>query len=148
MMLVGLVALVVLGPERLPKAARFIGLWVRRARAQWYSVKSELERELASEDLRRSLADGQQVMRDTEAELRSADDQFRTAVSDTAAEVRAPIADASTDAVELPVVGRAVPAAEEFSAKLPAELPAQLPHAEAAPRNDALDAPRQDVHGD
>ncbi|MDQ3040477.1 MAG: Sec-independent protein translocase protein TatB, partial [Pseudomonadota bacterium] len=51
-LLVGLVALVVLGPERLPKAARFIGLWVRRARAQWYSVKSELERELASEELR------------------------------------------------------------------------------------------------
>ncbi len=29
---------VVLGPERLPKAARFAGLWVRRARNQWDSV--------------------------------------------------------------------------------------------------------------
>ena len=47
LMVVALVALVVLGPERLPKAARFTGLWVRRARAQWYSVKSELEQELA-----------------------------------------------------------------------------------------------------
>jgi sec-independent protein translocase protein TatB len=52
---IAIVALVVLGPERLPKAARFAGLWVRRARAQWYSVKSELERELADEELRRSL---------------------------------------------------------------------------------------------
>ena len=92
MLVVGLVALVVLGPERLPKAARFVGLWVRRARAQWYSVKSELERELASEDLRRSLADGQQVMRETEAELRATDAEIRTAVADTAAEVRAPVA--------------------------------------------------------
>ena len=53
MLVVALVALVVLGPERLPKAARFAGLWVRRARAQWYSVKSELERDLAAEELRK-----------------------------------------------------------------------------------------------
>jgi sec-independent protein translocase protein TatB len=52
---IAFVALIVLGPERLPKAARFVGLWVRRARAQWYSVKAELENELADEELRRSL---------------------------------------------------------------------------------------------
>ena len=54
---IAVVALLVLGPERLPKAARFAGLWVRRARAQWYSVKSEFERELADEELKRSLLD-------------------------------------------------------------------------------------------
>lgn len=52
---IAIVALLVLGPERLPKAARFAGLWVRRARAQWYSVKSELENELADDELKRSL---------------------------------------------------------------------------------------------
>ncbi|HEY5612105.1 MAG TPA: Sec-independent protein translocase protein TatB, partial [Lysobacter sp.] len=52
---IAIVALLVLGPERLPKAARFVGLWVRRARAQWYSVKSELENELADDELKRSL---------------------------------------------------------------------------------------------
>ena len=55
LLIIAVVALVVLGPERLPKAARFAGLWVRRARAQWYSVKSELERDLAAEELRKSL---------------------------------------------------------------------------------------------
>lgn len=142
MMLVGLVALVVLGPERLPKAARFVGLWVRRARAQWYSVKSELERELATEEWRRNLADGQQVMRETEAELRSADAKFRTAVSETAVEVRAPIAEASADAVELPAE-----ATPEASVE---ERPAVLPHPEATHADDAnvaIDAPRQDVRG-
>ena len=137
MLLVGLVALVVLGPERLPKAARFVGLWVRRARAQWYSVKSELERELASEELRRSLADGQQVMRETEAELRSADAKFRSAVSDTAAEVRAPIAEVAADIAETP-------------AHIDAEPPAQLlvePNAESTPTDDALATARQDAHG-
>lgn len=64
---IAIVALIVLGPERLPKAARFAGLWVRRARSQWYSVKSELENELADEDLKRSL-------RQTEADLREARD--------------------------------------------------------------------------
>ena len=43
LLIIAVVALLVLGPERLPKAARFAGLWVRKARAQWYSVKSELE---------------------------------------------------------------------------------------------------------
>lgn len=56
LLIIAVVALLVLGPERLPKAARFVGLWVRRARAQWYSVKAELERELASEELQRGLS--------------------------------------------------------------------------------------------
>jgi len=67
---IAIVALVVLGPERLPKAARFIGLWVRRARAQWYSVKDELERELAAEELKRNLDSARASVRDMEAELR------------------------------------------------------------------------------
>ena len=49
--IIAVVALLVLGPERLPKAARLAGLWVRKARAQWYSVKSELERELEVVDV-------------------------------------------------------------------------------------------------
>ncbi|GGA82185.1 hypothetical protein GCM10011521_20690 [Arenimonas soli] len=57
LLVVAVVALVVLGPERLPRAARFTGLWVRKARAQWYSVKSEFEREMAAEDLKRSIGD-------------------------------------------------------------------------------------------
>ena len=69
MLVVALVALVVLGPERLPGAARFTGLWVRKARAHWYSVKAELESELASEELKRSLHDGKQAMQDAERRL-------------------------------------------------------------------------------
>ena len=69
LLLIAVVALVVLGPERLPKAARFAGLWVRRARAQWYSVKSELERELAAEELKRSLQDTQAALKQAQAKL-------------------------------------------------------------------------------
>jgi sec-independent protein translocase protein TatB len=55
LLVIAVVALLVLGPERLPKAARFAGLWVRKARAQWYSVKSEFEREMAADELKRSV---------------------------------------------------------------------------------------------
>lgn len=71
---IALVALLVLGPERLPKAARFAGLWVRRARAQWYSVKSELEHELADDELKRSLLQTRDQFQD---DLRQARDDLQ-----------------------------------------------------------------------
>ena len=74
---IGLVALVVLGPERLPKVARFAGLWVRRARAQWYSVKSELERELEAEELQRSLRYVREEAEDFGAQIRAAGEETR-----------------------------------------------------------------------
>jgi sec-independent protein translocase protein TatB len=64
LVIIAVVALVVLGPERLPKAARFAGLWLRRARAQWDSVKNELERELATEEIRRNLRQTHDAMRE------------------------------------------------------------------------------------
>ena len=69
--LIAVVALLVLGPERLPKAARFTGLWVRKARAQWYSVKSEFERDMAADELQRSLRETKESLRQAEEQLRS-----------------------------------------------------------------------------
>ncbi|TNW22842.1 twin-arginine translocase subunit TatB [Xylella fastidiosa subsp. pauca] len=71
LLLIAVVALVVLGPERLPKAARFAGLLVRRARTQWESIKQELERELEAEALKRNLQNAQQVIHDAQAQLQS-----------------------------------------------------------------------------
>ena len=77
LLVVAVVALMVLGPERLPKAARFAGLWVRRARAQWYSVKSELESELADDELKRSLRRMQDELQQARAQLREGGDSLR-----------------------------------------------------------------------
>ncbi|WP_045769461.1 Sec-independent protein translocase protein TatB [Xanthomonas albilineans] len=77
LLVIAVVALVVLGPERLPKAARFAGLWVRRARAQWDSVKQELERELEAEELKRSLRDVQASLRQAETQLRDSGQQLQ-----------------------------------------------------------------------
>ena len=71
LLVIAVVALLVLGPERLPKAARFAGLWVRKARAQWYSVKSEFERDLAADELQRSLRETRESLRQAEAQIRS-----------------------------------------------------------------------------
>ena len=93
LVVIAVVALIVLGPERLPKAARFAGLWMRRARAQWHSVRSEFERELAADELKRSLQDAKDAMRETGETVRSAGKQARSeldgihdAVRDTARE--------------------------------------------------------------
>jgi sec-independent protein translocase protein TatB len=93
LLLLAVVALVVLGPERLPKAARFAGLWVRRARAQWYSVKSELEREMAADELKRSLKDMQDTAREVgqrvETGVQDLDAQVREAETEARREVEA-----------------------------------------------------------
>lgn len=64
-MIIAIVALVVLGPERLPKAARLAGFWVRKARAQWYTVKAELESEMADEELKNSLKESMADLQQT-----------------------------------------------------------------------------------
>ncbi len=66
LVILGAIALLVLGPERLPKAARFVGLWVRKARAQWFAMKNELEQELANEELRRSLQEARQALQEVQ----------------------------------------------------------------------------------
>ena len=82
LLLIAVVALVVLGPERLPKAARFAGLWVRRARAQWYAVKSELEHELAAEELQRSLRETRDAVQRTDADLRAQGEALQRDIDD------------------------------------------------------------------
>ena len=99
--LIAVVALVVLGPERLPKAARFAGLWIRRARAQWYSVKSELERELASEELQRTVRDTRQAIADIDADVREAQAEARREFDTMQAQIQRGDTDASGDSTAL-----------------------------------------------
>ncbi len=54
-LVIALVALLVVGPEQLPKLARTIGLWVGRTRQFVHSVKADIDRELKTEELQRIL---------------------------------------------------------------------------------------------
>lgn len=55
LLLIGVVALVVIGPERLPKVARIAGLWLGRARRTLSSVQDEIRRELKADELKEIL---------------------------------------------------------------------------------------------
>lgn len=55
LVLVGLVALLVLGPERLPGAARTAGLWIGRIKRSFNAIKQEVEREIGADEIRRQL---------------------------------------------------------------------------------------------
>ncbi|SRR5690606_13710029 len=52
---IAVVALLVLGPDRLPGAARTAGALLRRMQRSWASLRADIERELATDDLRREL---------------------------------------------------------------------------------------------
>lgn len=78
--LVAVVALLVLGPERLPGAARTAGALVRRMRNSWQGVRTEIERELAAEDIKRNIHETARNL-DVREDIRSAGEQIRNAVS-------------------------------------------------------------------
>lgn len=71
LLVIGVLALVVVGPERLPRLARTVGLWVGRARHAFYSVRDEIEREADAEGLRETQQAIKRSMKETESELRS-----------------------------------------------------------------------------
>ncbi len=56
LVVVGVVALLVVGPERLPRLARTAGLWLGRARRTLATVKAEIDNELKAEELKEILA--------------------------------------------------------------------------------------------
>ncbi|MEP6485553.1 MAG: Sec-independent protein translocase protein TatB [Rudaea sp.] len=53
--LIAVIALLVLGPDRLPGAARTAGALLRKARQSWNNVRDEIERELQAEELKQSM---------------------------------------------------------------------------------------------
>ncbi|MGZ8136058.1 MAG: Sec-independent protein translocase protein TatB [Methylococcaceae bacterium] len=53
--MVGLVALLVIGPEKLPKVARIAGFWIGKTRNMVASVQAEIKQELHAEEIRQAL---------------------------------------------------------------------------------------------
>ena len=98
MMLIGIVALVVIGPERLPGVARTAGKYVGRLKRFMTSVKADVEQELRADELREILSQQQKEL-DVEKEA-----NVMHAVSDTASteskqtSTEAPAADAGDNA--------------------------------------------------
>lgn len=69
------VALVVLGPEKLPQLARTLGRWTGQARGYLRNLTAELDRETRLSDLKRQLDEANKLVRDQGQALKSAADQ-------------------------------------------------------------------------
>ena len=69
LLLVGIVALLVLGPERLPGAVRTASLWIGRIKRSFSTIKAEVEREIGADEIRRHLHD-EQIL-DLEREMKA-----------------------------------------------------------------------------
>ncbi|HGY5238661.1 Sec-independent protein translocase protein TatB [Aeromonas sp. 5HA1] len=80
LVVIGIVALVVLGPERLPVAIRTASHWIRLIRSTANSVKSELEQELRLQELHNDLKKAEQLqMSNLSPELQESIEQLKAA---------------------------------------------------------------------
>lgn len=55
LVLIFIVGLLVLGPERLPTAIRTLSLWLGRLRRSFTAIRDEIEREIGADDIKRQL---------------------------------------------------------------------------------------------
>lgn len=104
LMLLALIALIVLGPEKLPHAARTAGALVRRLRTGWESVRAEVERELEIEELKRTAREAAARAEAMQAEMNKTARETREQVATAATEVRENVAEVQKEltSVEAP----------------------------------------------
>jgi len=94
------IGLLVLGPERLPRVARTLGAYLRKARTAWNQVKYDIDRELnASElrnDWRKTVADASQDIDTLRADTVKGIDKVQHQIDDGIKDLRESVDDSST----------------------------------------------------
>ena len=75
LMLIVLVTMLVIGPERLPETLRTLGLWVGRLSRSFTATKVEIEKEIGMDDVRRQLHN-ESVM----AQMKHIEDEVKNAI--------------------------------------------------------------------
>jgi sec-independent protein translocase protein TatB len=118
LMVIGVVALIVIGPERLPKVARTAGILFGRMQRYVNDVKADISREMQLEELRKLQSDMQAAARD-----------FETSVTH---EVNAAESELQKIAQEANPTPPAPESAPGVAASEPAPAPGQLTAAEAS----------------
>jgi sec-independent protein translocase protein TatB len=132
LVLLALIALIVLGPEKLPAAARTAGALLRRVRSGWDNVRAEVERELEIEQIKRTAREAAALAEAAQNELKDGVRQVHEPLSKTVTEIAAmvkpePVAAAGT------VVPDDEPAAEVTSESMQSELPLGEPQSLSKP---------------
>jgi sec-independent protein translocase protein TatB len=128
MLVIAVVALIVIGPERLPKVARTLGLLFGRMQRYVNDVKSDISREMELDELRKLQATVEEAARAIETSVTKEVAGAETALNEVAA-------DASVSAELQSVAAAAVspPAALIADGIAASESPAITPPAVAAP---------------
>lgn len=72
LLVIGIIALLVLGPERLPGAVRMVGLTIGRIKRGFADVKSQVEREIGADEIRQQLHN-ERVMSNLEKQAKQVD---------------------------------------------------------------------------
>ncbi len=78
LLLIAVVALVVMGPQRLPQAMRTLALWWGRARQLFGNLRRELENEVGMDDIRRQLHN-EEILR----EIKKSTEEFERSEADS-----------------------------------------------------------------
>mgnify|MGYP003353307290 CR=1 FL=1 len=85
--LIGVVALIVIGPEKLPRVARTVGHFIGKAQRYVADVKAEVNRSIELEELQKMKSQFETAARDVEQtvqrEVREASGQFESAWSES-----------------------------------------------------------------
>jgi len=76
------VALVVLGPERMPGVARAVGRWTGKARGYMRNLTAELERETHISEMKQQVQDAHRILREQSDEVRANVDLNLKAIRD------------------------------------------------------------------
>lgn len=93
--LISVIALLILGPQRLPEVLRTIGLWMGRMRRVYNNVRQEIDREVGMDDIRRQLHNEQITaeLKQVEAEAKALKRDISSSVSEAVREGEAEIKD-------------------------------------------------------
>ena len=95
LVVIGVVALIVLPPERLPQAARSLGQWIGKLQHYVSQMRVEFDREFHLADLRRLGEEARASARSVETELREAASSVQTEVDKAAGETMVALGDNS-----------------------------------------------------
>jgi len=110
--LIGIIALIIIGPERLPSVARNIGLWVGKMQRFVAGVKSDIASELQTDELRNMLSSQEDQIR----ELKSMVKETQSDLERTAKDAQRSVSEGMDQAVEQ--VKDAADTARENSSKM------------------------------
>ncbi|MCZ6503873.1 MAG: Sec-independent protein translocase protein TatB [Gammaproteobacteria bacterium] len=97
LLLVSVVALLVVGPDRLPETIRTVSLWIGRFRRSFANIKQEIENEIGADEIRAQLYN-ESIMHDIEKSKETLE-EVKNEVTEAIEQVSASVSDAKSDAI-------------------------------------------------